>query len=594
MDKSSNTSPKKPIDVKSLRMRKESLQFLLLHLFDHHGEHEMLEEYLKTFNVPQNILDFCLLEGLESLRRSKCKNIPYTARSLKLFLKFGAMWEPSTLLETWMIPYLNFASKKKSKRYRHMPYNTICNMPGDYQELLELVIKAVGPAWPHKKKYRFNTAIVYAVMLNNIDCVRTLLMNGARASPCFESYFKWLPNYGFKKTQHKSHSRIIRSDILNVLVSGRINVNQQYSFDELSPLMYAAATGSTESIRTLMQKKAKFDLTDCNGNTVWKWATLSGRVDVLDCLSEHGSSYEEETVLYWALRKERIEIVHYILNKESTLRNLKQGVEHGKQGEVNLMLSDVVEYHDPCIIAVTKGLLSVVQRMEEIGYDTFQTFGALIQAVLNAPYRQGSMDVLEYLLCKYNYPLNHQYHDGAKTLLTVACQSACAAESLLKHGADPNMKNCYNNGYTAIHWSITCKNTASLVACFIRSGADPNMSSYDELHGNVLPFEAAVLYHNHCAAEMLLLSGCSCGFFNTQTNLEDWNDMTPPEMRNLMNSWNVRQNRVKSLKVMSRTTILKHLSPTTAGQKLGKLPLPDSVIRYLGIPELDDVIDAGK
>ena len=591
MSKSTQTSPKKPItDVKCTRTPRDSLEFLLLHLFS--GSHEVLKEYLCSNYVPQSILDVCLRKGIESLSNGDRKNVPHVAQSLRLLLEFGANWKPNivnTFLETWIKPYLNIGTLKELQKYQKTLYHTICKLPGDYHEVLDLLIAAVGPVCFDKGDSGFQGAMVLAVMSNNIGCVRTLLMNGAHPSSCFKSYFNLLYNHRTPKIPHKSYS-IILSDILNVLVSSEFDVNEQYTYTKLSPLMYAAATGSIESIRTLIQKNAKFDLADRYGHTVWKWAVLSGRVDVLECLAEHDNSYQVFG-LYWAVRGHRRDMVLYLLSKENNVRMLKQNADKGKPGEVTPLHSKVNKDRDPCIAAIYTGSLPMVQLLEKEWCHTFHTFDTLKRALWKNMNKQCHKDVLEYLLCKYQYPLNHQYHDTTntfKTLVIDAClqKSPYVVESLLKHGADPNIKNCHHNGYTAIHYSI---NKANFVACFIRIGADLSIRSYDKVYGNVLPFEAAVLYHNHCAAEMLLLSGCPCGVYSTQSELEDEYDMTL-EMKKLMNSWKVRENRVKSLKITCRTAILNHLSPTIAGQKLSKLPLPDCLITYLGIPELDDVI----
>ena len=576
--RSSRTSPMKQIGVNCDRSPRDSLEFLLSHLS---GRREVLEEYLESNYVPRNILNVCLLEGLRSLiRRNRENHTQHIAQSLELFLELGATWHPNPSFENWMKPYLNVVTPAHMLRYRKMSYHMISKLPGDHHELLDLMIEPVGQALLQRRGSRFNKAIVNAVRFKNIGCVRTLLMNGAHPFPCFQSFFE-ISNIVTGKIPPKPHL-IIRSDILNDLVSSEIDVNEQYSCEKVSPLMYAAATGSIESVRTLIQKKARFDLTDINGNTVWKWAVFSGNVDVFKCLSERNSSYDEDIVLFEAVSYDHKELVRYLLHKDNTVRKLKQ---------------DAKQNLDLCMKAVSNGSLSMVQLLDEKGFDSFQTFGVLKQAVIRSgPDRPSIMDVLEYLLCKYSYPLNHlyMYHNRSTTLLTEAFErrSSCVVEVLLKHGADPNIhvNNCHNNGYTAIHYSIACRHryTADLVACLIRNGANLSIRSYD-----MLPFEAAVLNHNHCAAEMLLLSGCPCGVYSTPSKLVDAYD-TRSKMGNLMNSWGVRENRVKSLRIMCRTAILNHFSRRTADQKLVDLPLPSCLIRFLGIPELDDIIDANK
>ena len=60
-------------------------------------------------------------------------------------------------------------------------------------------------------------------------------------------------------------------------------------------------------------------------------------------------------------------------------------------------------------------------------------------------------------------------------------------------------------------------------------------------------------------------------------------------MKNLMMNWKVQENNVKPLKQQCRRLILKHLSPR-ASKMIEKLPLPQCLIKYLSVPELDDIM----
>ena len=111
----------------------------------------------------------------------------------------------------------------------------------------------------------------------------------------------------------------------------------------------------------------------------------------------------------------------------------------------------------------------------------------------------------------------------------------------------------------------------------------------------MLPFEAAVLYDNGFqftddiyAMEILLASGCSCGVFNLEKD-HAFKDNIRFEIKNLMMKWNVHENNVKPLKQQCRRMILIHLSPR-ASKMIEKLPLPQCLIKYLSIPELDDIV----
>ena len=128
-----------------------------------------------------------------------------------------------------------------------------------------------------------------------------------------------------------------------------------------------------------------------------------------------------------------------------------------------------------------------------------------------------------------------------------------------------------------------------IVAHLIRSGLDINSRSYHWLHGFVLPFEAAVLDGKLKAAKMLLVSGGSCGVYSLNNNHKFKANVTS-NIKNLMKYWNVGSNNVNPLRQQCRRVILKDLSPQ-AHKKIKRLPLPKSIIKYLSIPELDDIVD---
>ena len=134
-----------------------------------------------------------------------------------------------------------------------------------------------------------------------------------------------------------------------------------------------------------------------------------------------------------------------------------------------------------------------------------------------------------------------------------------------------------------------------LIALLICNGADVNFRSYVYKYGDVLPFEAALLRDYRFdlgvfyVVEMLLVSGCSCGVFSLEEDHKFKTRYIDCEIKNLMMKWNVQENNVKPLMQQCRRVILKHLSPR-ASKMIEKLPLPQCVIKYLSIPELDDIV----
>ena len=208
-----------------------------------------------------------------------------------------------------------------------------------------------------------------------------------------------------------------------------------------------------------------------------------------------------------------------------------------------------------------------------------------------------SVDVVDYLLVNLKYSLNYDYiekddwernyPDDHQNLLTTACQrsSVKMIKLLLHHGADLSNKYGINKCLSALNVAITSRHV-EIIACIIRSGVNvDDRWVYPDI-GNVLPFEAAVWFNHIYAAEMLLLAGCSSGTYS----LDISHMPIDLKMRKLLKQSNVHKNKVLPLAQRCRKVILNHLSPQ-ADKKIAELPLPPPLIKYLGIPELDDIIE---
>ena len=137
-----------------------------------------------------------------------------------------------------------------------------------------------------------------------------------------------------------------------------------------------------------------------------------------------------------------------------------------------------------------------------------------------------NVEVASYLLNKYKYPLNMEYMEKLDqseplyyTLLTEPRYkfSSRMINLLLDHGADPAKPMCSATSGNAIMTAIAYRNL-NVIAQYIRYGVGINLRSYGRSYGMVLLFEASVLRGYHNVAEMLLISGCSCGVFSLDNN----------------------------------------------------------------------------
>ena len=219
---------------------------------------------------------------------------------------------------------------------------------------------------------------------------------------------------------------------------------------------------------------------------------------------------------------------------------------------------------------------------------------ALIYAAIS-----NSMDVASYLLNKYTYPLNIEYRGSRRnslifTILTEprSVLSSRITKLLIDHGADPAKPMCSKTSVNAIMTAIAF-GRLKVIAQYIRSGVDINLRSYDRIYLQTLPFEASVLRGHYDIAKTLLISGCSCGVFSLKSNHKFtylYKNKLKPDLVKLMEEWKIGENNVTPLKQRCRSVILTHLSPR-ADMKIGELPLPGWIIKFLNISEIDEMVD---
>ena len=125
-----------------------------------------------------------------------------------------------------------------------------------------------------------------------------------------------------------------------------------------------------------------------------------------------------------------------------------------------------------------------------------------------------------------------------------------------------------------------------IIALYIRNGFNVNCTAIDPTCGNIVSlFEASILHRRYYISVMLLISGCSRGVFTTR----ELKDKPKPKLEKLMKEWNVWENNSTPLQQRCRSVILNQLYPR-ADLKIEKLPLPQCLIKYLSISELDDIV----
>ena len=409
-----------------------------------------------------------------------------------------------------------------------------------------------------------------------------------------------------------SHCSNITMDIFDLLLKGGANVNRSCNLNKRTPVMYAAEFGNVNCVKKLIEKGAELNYTDSYGHTACTLAAETGSMEVLQCLIEdHGMDknyvYKSDySLLSLVVLSGNIAAVRYLLNIGVTISTYRpqENIDPCKVCGTIIGYSCVNESQpaDPYMLAISRNELEMLKLMDEHGCQLYKSYEVLCRAV-----SARRANVLEYLLCNHKYPLNRehiemleevsQYHTH-QSILEVAFETMNAEmlNLLIEHGADPNMKRCNKNSAGGINYAIGNKHTNfEVIPLLIRGGANVNTASYCQYPytSDMRPFEVAIWIGHFYAAQMLLVTGCSRGEISLNKNFKVFHGTISPELKTLLEEWNVYMNNVLPLQQKCRMVILNHLSPQ-ADKKITRLSLPPLLIKYLSIPELDDILKLYK
>ena len=559
----------------------DAVSLLGTRFFD--ADQKTLEEYLKNNQVQQCTLDEKLMTGFHMVQEQDRK-MSDVAPTLKLLLLFGAKWRDGALLN-----------------YRMTPYHIICQSTGDHDELLDSTITVCGRALVNIQSHDGSTALLYGVQNANINCVKKLIANGASINvddgffftssdqtlnPIMETILRLKPDSKYP------HSTM--TGIFDILLDALNNINMLHS----KVIIYALLEGNVQCVRKMIQKGASLRISINRGRDLCSFAARMGNVELLKCVFDLGISKNMRTdkgrsVLSCAMSSGNVETIRFLLDITVTVPSCIPPTKRilcKHCGKNNLSLNIMREKWilDPCKLACEMNMPKVVQLLEEYGHKRFKFVNFLRHAVIH-----NSVEVVAYLLNNYAYPLNLEYateYCNHQHFLKEACfnRTDDVAHLLLDHGAELTVVTCEEKFVSVINAAIE-KGHVELVARMIRSGADIRCRSYTWTYEKLLPFETSVECGQVYITEILLVSGCPCGVYSMNKD-DTLKVKIKPELRNLLREWNVHENNVTPLKQQCRREVLKQLSPQTE-KKVTKPPLPSSLINYLSITELDDIIE---
>ena len=549
-------------------------------------DHDTLEEHLTNIQYHQSyILNGYLWIGFQ-YAQSHQTDMSDLAPVLTLLLRSGAKWRQGALFKHGMTPC-----------------HIICQSTGDHDKLLDLTIKMCGQALVNIKSNDGSTALLCAVRSANLYCVRCLIANGANVN---EAERFWLPKVAqtvnplietIRSLQPGSkYSPGIMTDIFDILLDNTIEINIEYEGFYHSPITYAINLGNVECLKKLIRKAAQLQAPNYKRGYVWCVIAKMGNVELLNYMFDVGIDMNwkhrnGKTMLSHVVHRKNIDAIRYLLDigvSVTTYTPTSNKVACTDCGKRILIIDAVSEErrHEPYMMACELNMLSVLKLLEEYGCQNFKSIDALRYAMAH-----NSVEVVNYLLEKYTYHLNVEYTTGRSShqnLLYEVCGYVTdnMVHLLLDHGADPNVNICKKKPFINLamdHGYI------GVVARIIRGGGDVN-NRFPSCLSEMLPFEAFAFDGNVHAAEMLLVVGCSCGVFSLATYDQVIAAYVDPKLKNLMKKWHVHENNVTPLQMQCRRAILSQLCPQ-AEKKIKSLPLPPSLITYLNIPELDDIVE---
>ena len=552
------------------------------------ADHKTLKEHLVNNPVQQGDLDSCLLRGLHIVQRKE-QALLHMAPLLTTLLQYGAKWNDDVLLDD-----------------QQTPYHVICESPGDHHELLDLMVKSLQRTLIDTQDSSRCTALLCAVHNININCLKCLIVNGAdvligyrsstNRSQVEKACSSPIVDTLLMLSNPSREPSVIMLDIFDVLLDAAVDQGKDYFRTCTDYILYALFAGNVNCIKKLINKGIQLDIIANELHYVWALIAEKGNKELLKYMFDRGiDKYSIDqngfSLLLYVVLSGNIEAVRYLLDIGVAIPTYEpEELETPcKQCGQNRLVIDVdtnQDIRDPCWRAICDNNVEIVKLLEEHGSKYYKSFSALRNAL-----KYGSADLLSFLLSKYTYNLNIEYiiKDSGESIFTLLTEPPSTltpriAKILLDHGADPAKQICAAKSTNAIMTAIEFGHL-EVIAQYIRCGVNISFKSWDFTYGRVFPFEASVLHDHHYVSVMLLISGCSRGMFSIR-RLED---NPKPELKKLMKDWNVYDDNVTPLKQQCRCVILNHLSPR-ADLKIGKLLLPPCLIKFLNIPEIDNII----
>ena len=304
-----------------------------------------------------------------------------------------------------------------------------------------------------KTKYVYDTSLVRAVKISDVDRVRTLMYANVNVNE--KNYAGITP---LTIAAEKGNMEIIKM----LVEDGKAVVNDESSYG-VTPIISAAAAGNTDVVAYLVKHGADVTAKDDLGKTALIYASgtdnskLISNLIALDNTAVNLPDNSGNTPLIYAAQKGLVNNIKVLLahgamvnyrNPATGLSALSAAAAEGHSDAVRLLIrsgkADVniadLSGRTPIFYAVEQGQTDTLRNLLSLGADVNAKDNNGVTALMRASSKK-QQECLNVLLKQKNINVNEKdFQDRTAIVYSVYATDVAPAQALLKAGADINSR----------------------------------------------------------------------------------------------------------------------------------------------------------